>query len=556
MLEALRSFGVARAGAMAGVTAALLGFFLYVTNELTAPPMSLLFSGLDPRDSAEIVAKLDALAVSYRLEGDGTTILVPKDRALRLRMEMAGDGLPSGGSVGYEVFDDQDALGATSFLQNVNMTRALEGELARTIRALDVVDQARVHLVIPKRELFARDTGEPSASIVVRPRGELTRHQVKAIQNLVAAAVEGLLPARVSVIDDKGQLLAGGLGGDGAAGGGSSGEERTTAFEDRLRRQIEEIVSSVVGPGKARVQVTADIDFATVTRESVTFDPDGQVIRSSQSQTTTETASDTAGGTPDTVTVTNSLPDAAGGGDGTQQSSENKATTSESVNYDISSERKTEVQEGGRVRRLSVAVVVDGSYTVAADGTRSYAPRGDDEIKQIAALVRSAIGYDEARGDKLEVLNMRFAEIEVAPLGPEEEPFLGLSKDDLLRLVEMGMLALVAILMILLVFRPLMAKLLAPPAPPAPPQLALPASAPAGDMAAGAAQFQGQLPGQGPGMAMALTGPQGIDPNVMIDIARVQGQVKESSVKKVGEIVANHPDEAMAIMRSWLHEAI
>jgi flagellar M-ring protein FliF len=556
LLEVFKSFGVARLGAMAGVTAALVGFFFYVTTELMQPPMSLLFSGLDPRDSAEIVAKLDSLKVPYQLQGDGTTIMVAQDQALKLRMELAGDGLPAGGSVGYEIFDKQDALGVTSFMQSVNLVRALEGELARTIRSLDVIDQARVHLVIPKRELFARENREPTASIVVRPRGgQISRAQVQAIQNLVASAVDGMTPLHVSVIDDKGQLLAGGnqREGEGETGGGQASlDERQTSFETRLREQVEEIVTSVVGYGKARVQVSADLDFNRVTKESVTFDPDSQVVRSTQTRESTER--DVATKQSQGVTVANGLPDASTGAPNSgNQSQQSKDSTDETVNYEISTEKKTEILEEGRVNKISVAVVVDGAYTTDANGQRNYQARSADEMTQISTLVKSAIGFDQKRGDQVEVVNMRFAEIEVGPMVEEEQPFLGLDKEDILRIAQMAVLAVISLLLILLVFRPMMNRLLAAPgtqALPGPGGVTALSSQPHHGQVAHAGAHQ-QLP---PGVAAAaLPGPT--HEGSMIDIARVHGQVKESSVKKVGEIVSSHPDEALAIMRTWLHES-
>lgn len=560
MPEFLKSFGLARLGALIGVTAALFGFFFYLTTEMIKPPMSLLYSGLDARDAAEIVAKLDAVNVPYELTGDGTTILVPQSEALRLRMQLAGDGLPAGGSIGYEIFDNQDALGATSFLQNVNLLRALEGELARTIRALDVVDQARVHLVIPKRELFARETPEPTASIVIRPRGQIGRTQVQAIQNLVASAVGGLTPARVSVIDDKGQLLGGGALDANSAE--VSMEERKAAFEERLRAQVEQIVSSVVGPGKARVQVSATLDFNRITKEIVTYDPDGQVVRSTQSSASTSSSTKSDGtSTGTSVSVANSLPSGTSGStDQSVQSADNKSNSDERVEYEISSERKTEVLEGGNVERLSVAVVVDGKYTTAEDGTRTYEARSADEMAQITALVRTTMGFQETRGDTLEVANLQFAEIEFEPLEPVEEPFLGLTKDDIIRLIEFIFMGILAVLMIFFVFRPLIARLTAPASGTGTALATAGAVAgmPAMEAAAGGveamAMAQGQIQQRSPGAGPAAL-PSPTDPTSMIDIARVHGQVKESSVKKVGEIVSTHPDEAMSIMRSWLHEA-
>ena len=413
--------GAARLGAMAGLTIALVGAFIYVMNMMTQPTMSLLFSGLDPRDSAEIVGKLEGLKVAYQLKGDGTTILVPAEQALRLRMQLAGDGLPNGGSVGYEIFDRSDTFGQTSFVQNVNLLRALEGELSRTIRALDSIENARVHLNIPKHELFAEKEPDPTASVVLRARGTVNSGQVQAIQNLVASAVPGLKPATVTVIDEKGTLLGGGLGSASDAPAAQH-DERQAAFEDRIRTQVESIISGIVGPGRARVQVTADMDFNRITRATETFDPDGQVVRSTQ--TTQATSNDQNNRGQQGVTVTNSLPAGAQSGGAApaagSTSTDNKAE--ETINYEISKTTSTEVQEGGRVKKLSVAVAVDGSYTTAADGKKTYQPRAAPEMQQIEQLVRSAIGFDEKRGDQLKVVNLPFNQQEAEILPRRKSP--------------------------------------------------------------------------------------------------------------------------------------
>ena len=227
--------------------------------------------------------------------------MVPKDKVTRLRMKLAEGGLPKGGGVGYEIFDKSDALGTTSFVQNINHLRALEGELARTIRAIDRIQAARVHLVLPERPLFSRETPEPSASIVVRVRGALEPQQIRAIRHLVASAVNGLKPQRVSIVDEAGQLLA-----DGAAGDNENavGDERRTAFEKRLRNEVEAIVSSVVGAGRARVQLSADFDYNKITQTSDKFDPEGRVLRSSQTREESSATADNNG----QVTVNNELP--------------------------------------------------------------------------------------------------------------------------------------------------------------------------------------------------------------------------------------------------------
>src|ERR1700691_4751598 len=199
---------------MGAVTIALIGFFVFLIMRVTTPQMTPLFTDLTFEDSSAIVKELDRQAVPYELRNDGSIVMVPKDRVARLRMSLAEGGLPKGGGVGYEIFDKSDALGTTSFVQNINNLRALEGELSRTITALDRVEDARVHLVLPDPPLFSRDKIDPSASIVLKVRGSLDPQQVRAIRHLVATAVTGLHPQRISIVDEQGQLLADGAGDD------------------------------------------------------------------------------------------------------------------------------------------------------------------------------------------------------------------------------------------------------------------------------------------------------------------------------------------------------
>jgi flagellar M-ring protein FliF len=226
---------------MVAVTLALVGFFAFLILRVTAPQMTPLFTDLTYEDSSAIVKELERQGIAYELRNDGGIVMVPKDRVARLRMSLAGEGLPKGGGVGYEIFDKSDALGTTSFVQNINNLRALEGELARTIRGLDRVVAARVHLVLPERPLFSRDKVEPSASIVLKVHGALEPQQVRAIRHLVAPAVNGLKPQRVSIVDETGRLLADGTGSD--EFGEVSVDERRSSFEKRLREQVEAIVS-------------------------------------------------------------------------------------------------------------------------------------------------------------------------------------------------------------------------------------------------------------------------------------------------------------------------
>jgi flagellar M-ring protein FliF len=300
--------------------------------------------------------------------------------------------------------------------------------------------------------------------------------------------------------------------------------------------------------------VTAEVDYNRITRESKTFDPDGQVVISQQTSNTKANNSD--GSSAQGVTVTNSLPagatDGAGGSGGGSSSNEDR--TDETINYEVSQTKSIEIQEGGRIKRLSVAVAVDGNYKTDDKGARTYEARATDEMQQIEQIVRSAIGFDEKRGDQLKVVNLRFSQPEIEALPPAEEPLLGLVKDDYWRIAQFGGLGMIALLLIFFVMRPLIKALVTPMQ-----STMLASQAIAGP--AGATGAMGAIAGStGPAAVVIPAGGApvqipGSGVQNMIDIAQVEGQVKESSVRKVGEIVGKHPDEATSILRQWLHES-
>jgi flagellar M-ring protein FliF len=553
--EFFKGVGPARIGAMAGVAAALTGFFLYVFGMIAEPPKAILFSGLEAREATSVITKLEALNIPYEQKGDGGTILIPSDQVSKIRMQLAAEGLPSAG-VGYEIFDKTDTFGTTAFVQNVNRLRALEGELARTIKSLDSIDSARVHLVIPERQIFARDNQPPSASVVVKARARLSRGQVSAVQHLVAAAVAGLTANNVALVDDKGELLAG--GGDGDTATGAAQEERTSGFEDRLRQRVENIVSSIVGPGHARVQVAAEMDFNRVTQTAETFDPDSRVVRSSQTVQQDSQSKDTRGGAA-AVSVGSALPGQAAPVPPANDGSTSANTrTEETVNYEISKVTKTQVLDAGQVKKLSVAVVVDGTYTPAANGQRTYAPRSGDDMGKITALVRSAIGFDEKRGDQLQVTNMRFADIDTGPEAPVAEPILGLDAPAIFKLAQVFILSITALLVFLLVVRPMIRRLTTPITATAGGATAIQAAggtgapqiAHAGNEGAGAQQHAQGASGNAQ-QPLAIPKRES-----MIDISQIDGQVRESAIRKVGDVVQSHPEEAMAILRTWMHQPV
>ena len=550
--EFFRGVGAARFGVMAGVAAALTAFFLYIAGVISEPPKSILFAGLDPRDASQVTAKLDGMNVPYSLKDNGGTILVPADEVTKLRMELASQNLPSAG-VGYEIFDKSDAFGTTAFVQNINRLRAIEGELARSIETIDNIDSARVHLVIPERQIFSQNSQPPTASVVLKTRSTLGHSQVSAIQHLVAAAVAGLQADRIAIVDDHGDLLAGGDGKDGPDAGSAADDEQTSQFEERLRKRIDNIVASVVGPGHVRVQVAADVKYNHVQQTSETYDPDSKVVRSTQ--TVESNANDSSGDAANAVSVATALP--GGGQQNTNAPKENKSSTNsrneETTNYEISKTVRTSTEDGGDVKRLSVAVVVDGTVTDLAGGKTKYTPRSQQEMAQIETLVKSAIGYDKARGDQIEVVNMPFARMDVEIATAAPEPFLGLDAAYWFKIIEAGILSLTALLIGLFVVRPLIRNMFAP----------IPRSAPAHALAA--PQVAGQLPapyGQEAGGDQAQIGADDAPAALprpsgsMIDIQRIEGQVRESSIKKVGEVVDAHPEEALAILRTWLHQPV
>jgi flagellar M-ring protein FliF len=528
----LRGLGASRLLAMVAVTAALIGFFAFVIMRVTTPQMTTLFTDLSAEDSSGIIKDLERQGIPFEMRNEGAVIMVPKDKVTRLRMKLAEGGLPKGGGVGYEIFDKSDALGTTSFVQNINHLRALEGELARTIRAIDKIQAARVHLVLPERPLFARETPEPSASIVVRVRGSLEAQQIRAIRHVVASAVNGLKPQRVSIVDEAGQLLA-----DGASGEADNaiGDERRSAFEKRMRNQVEAIVSSVVGSGRARVQLSADFDYNKITQTSDKFDPEGRVLRSSQTREESAATADNSG----QVTVNNELPGNQGSPN-TATARDQSKKSEETNNYEISRTTKTEVTEAGRVNRISVAVLVDGSYSKNEKGEQVYQDRSKEQLDRIAALVRSAIGFDQKRGDQVEVVNLRFAEAPSVPPVAEPTGILGMlqfTKDDVMYGIELAVMMLLGLVVLFMVIRPLVKRILAAEVIPALTAGATPALA---DGAEGGAPGQALLPGS--------------TANALIDVAQVQGQVHAQAVHRVGELAERNPNETASIVRQWLTE--
>lgn len=576
LLDALRRFSPGQMIGLGVTMIGLLGFFAYLTLRIVEPDYALLYSGLDLEDGAEIVGRLEAMGVPYELRGGGEGILVPSDRVARLRMTMAEEGLPRGGSVGDEIFDQAGALGTTTFLANVNQRRALEGELGRTIAALKDVKAARVHLVMPKRELFRRDQTQPSASVTLRMFGgrRLDPRQVAAIQHLVAAAVPGLQPDRITLVDDRGTLLMKGGETAGQGGGASQADDYRIAYEARLKTVIEQLLERSLGPGRVHAEVSAEIDFDQVTMMEETFDPEGQVVRSTQSiEEETERSERNEDGA---VTVGNNLPnagvDAGGGGN---SNNENITRTEETVNYEISRTVRNHTQVGGEVKRLSVAVLVGGRERLDADGQPlAYVPLDQQELEEMTILVRSAIGFDAERGDTVEVKNMPFAETVLEEI---ETSLFDLTKSDILRLVELAAMLLLALIAVFLIVRPALSKLMPEP-------VTLDASSAAAALGTGAAPGQAGVVAAGGGQGLpvvfdeqgrvvTVTGtntviaPDGTPipgrpaapgeqaGNPQLSSVELEDPVRIGVIQQARDFIESRPEDATAIIRNWIDQA-
>ncbi len=539
ILDLILKAGPTRLFAALTIVAIAAAFLFTFVLRMGSEQNALLFAGVETREAAEITQRLEAASIPYEVRGDGSSIFVPRSRVPEARMMLSAEGLPSRGSIGYEIFDAPDALGQTQFQQNINRLRALEGELARTIASLDGIDSARVHLVLPERQLFQRDAEQPSASIVLQlRRDELTPGQVRAIRNLVASATPGLTANRVTILDETGRLLAAASTEEGADADGI--DARQVSVEERIRRTVTDIVEGVVGAGNARVQVSAEMDFSRVSETSERFDPEGRVVRStSTSEGTAQNAERSQG-----VSAGANIPDATAVGGPTSSGQTTNSNSQETVNYEISRTTRTEISEGGRIRRLSVAVAVDG-VTTPGEGENAqpqYQPRSEEEMQRLTQLVRSAVGFNQERGDVVEVVNTAFTR-PTLPAGEAAAAagmFAFLGDLDVMRIIEIVGTLVVCLAFVFFVLGPLVGGLV---------------RGNAGQTAGGA-----MLPASG-GAPLALPGggsysapEDDIEP--AIDIAQIQGRVRASSVKKVAEVVNQHPDESVQIIRGWVNNAL
>ncbi|WP_028574043.1 flagellar basal-body MS-ring/collar protein FliF [Desulfonatronovibrio hydrogenovorans] len=436
---------------MAGLGASVILTFILLMFFLARPDYQVLYANLHTEDASRVMNILDREGSRYRLTDGGTTVMVPKDDVHRLRLVVAGEGVLHGSGIGFELFDES-RIGQTDFVQRINYQRALQGELSRTIAEFEEVEQARVHLVLPSRSLFIEEQTPPSASIVLQLRSgrTLDSRQVQSIVNLITTGVEGMDPDRVTISDTRGRVLYQPRA-DTLEGLSSTQLEYQLAFQQNLERRIEHMLTPITGPGRVIAKVNADLDFNRRTIRKELFDPDSSVVRSeqrSEEQSRGETHMEAG------------VPEAPFHGDGYTGPATSQETSRETrtTNFEISREEQNIIGSVGDVSRLNVAVLVDGKYVPNEAGEMVYEALSQEEMERIRQLVERAVGFDNARGDNIEVSNISFGIPD-----PEPTPTFMDTMGDYFQTIGKPLLnALLVLLFLLLVVRPIVMAILKP----------------------------------------------------------------------------------------------
>ncbi|MDR2573512.1 MAG: flagellar M-ring protein FliF [Desulfovibrio sp.] len=438
---------VAAAGGAILSLAGIIGLSLW----LSRPEYQVLYSNLGPEDASHVVKALQGDKVLYQIADNGTTILVPKAAVYDQRIKIAGEGGLVGQGIGFEIFD-KVKVGQTDFVQKINYTRALQGELARTISEFPSVENARVHLVIPHRSLFVEERQPPSASVVLklkRPNQKPEQKEINAILNMTVMAVEGLDKQRVSITDNGGKVLYQPEEDD-MAGNGKTQMEHRMQLQRNLERRIEELLQPLFGPGRVIAKVNADMDYSQKTIRRELFDPEKTAVRSEQrSEESQQGRANLEAGAPDA----NFRGDGITGSVSNQNGSRETRTT----NYEINKEEQQIVANPGDLRRLTVAVIIDGVYE-KKDGSWVFTPRKKEDLESVRQLVSNAVGLDKGRGDSLEVTSAPFSDSE-----PPKDPNLGdMVASYAERLGKPLLKALLAFIFLMLVVRPVVMALIRP----------------------------------------------------------------------------------------------
>ncbi len=511
---------------MGGIAAALLAVLAVVATRGGDSSMGFLYTDLDPSAAQSIAEKLKTQNVAFQLSADGTSIMAPEDKLAELRMGMAGEKL--GGKIGYDVLDEEEPFGVSASRAKMNETRAIEGELARSVETLQSISRARVHIVMPDRAMFATQTTKASAAVTVKTKGRLGAEAVQSIRYLVSSSVPDLSPEAVSIVDQTGALLA--RAGDAGTMGSSDIDERQATVEAGMRDEIEAMLAPIVGQGKVRAEVSAEIDRDRTQEESNVFDPDKQVIAHQVSVSSKDQNADTQAA-PQGASIARQLPDAQpqAGGTGTNRT-EAHDETSEDTTYDNSKTHSVVDRAPGRIKRLSVAVMVDG-------GAKGLPVA---QIQRLTRLVENAVGADTARGDSVVIESMAFAADD--SLKDTDSGFLSrLPVDQLWMLGKLLLIAGVG-LVALRMIRPQASS----DAGTAAERLL---TAQTAELAALSDQSDATS-GAPPRPLLEANGPA-LDEEIAL--AQVDGQVKSGALRRVGDAITSAPPEAAAVIRQWMN---
>ncbi|WP_439571298.1 flagellar basal-body MS-ring/collar protein FliF [Sphingomonas sp.] len=530
----IAQLGAKRLIIMGGVAALIMAALAMVALRGENTTMGFLYTDLDPSAAAAISEKLKSQNVPFELSADGTAVMAPVDKLAELRMAMAGEKL--GGKIGYEVLDEEQPFGVSASRAKMNETRAIEGELVRSIQSLDAVSGARVHIVMPERAMFAAEARPATASVTVKTKGRLPAETIQAIRYLVSSAVPELSPESVSIVDQSGALLAR-AGEQGAAGGGTI-DERQAQIEAKMREEIIALLEPIVGQGKVRAEVAAQIDRDATREESNVYDPDKQVIARQVTVESDDQSNENSG--EQAATVGNQLPEAqqqpvgANGGDRRQQA---RKETSEDVTYANSATRSVVTREPGKLTRLSVAVTVDGGAQGLPEARK----------QQLTRLVENAVGIDTERGDSVVVESLAFA----APAEPADAQaawYSFFTSDQVVGLLKILLVGVIGLIVLRMLRSRANKEAEGEAGPPMLPSdqnaemLAIAQQAAEGDPAA-LKQLESM---QGNGSNVPL-----LDHDVQLN--NVDGQIKASHLRKVGDMVASNAPEATAVIRQWMN---
>ncbi len=544
LIDSIRKLGMVRVAMLVGVTLGILGAFAWL--EMQGPSkarMTLLASDLDAQSAQQIGTALAGRKIPYRLEG--RQVFVPDSELAAARSLLTMSGVGAGeGITGYEIFDRGTDLAVTDFDQQVKLTRALEGELARTIISVHGITHARVHLVLPRREPFAHDRQHAQASVMLTVPGRqaLSSEAVQSVVNLVAAGVPGLRPQDVTVVDSNLHLLVQAGDGNDPRAQSAKEEDLRQKTEARLAQAVELMLERSLGPGHVHAEASIRMNFDKVKETQEKYDPDGSVVRSTQSVTSNSKSTDKAA----PVSLQNNLPNADAGATATGNQ---EGRQEETTNYEIGKTVRAIVHDQPQLERVTLAVMVDGVDVLGADGKHSWKAREPAELEQIEKLVKSAIGFDDKRGDRLDVVSMPFVSAMdvVDPAAPVRP---GKANGDLITFVQMVAFGVVGFGIIILTARSIFAALNKPPV-----AMAI-AGGTAEEIAGGTPAGIRIAQQAGGALGLTVTGSDAAraeaEEDDTLTMNSIQGQLRASSIRKVVNLVDQHPDTTLGIIRGWI----